>query len=256
TSINYLVDPVTTSGVNLRNPVDLGEVFGSSLSNCKQGVSEPNNLLSCGNNLYFNPQKNTLIFSKQIISSPDSYNNILKRLFTNFMRALIDALSNQNDFRAYDYSILQRLAEDLYIQSELVFPLSNHIPDFECDGCIDNLQYICGNLGNPRKLLDLNTIYLSRIGQRSIFGMAEYETQNNHGDSSPSRVYGVMYQGFEGICDSFRPNVVGYNCIKKESNYYVAARITNPSLDISYDSLVDISSWEQFVFMAPSLRIQ
>ena len=69
-----------------------------------------------------------------------------------------------------------------------------------------------------------------------------------------------MFEGFdEDVCSVFRPYITGYKC-KSEGNkkYSVSVAARTPSVEISYQSLVDLTiyPWEQWRFMSTSNRIQ
>ncbi|MCB9358621.1 hypothetical protein H6503_01695 [Candidatus Woesearchaeota archaeon] len=261
TSINYLIEAETTSGQPIQT-YDVAEALGTSLTGCEQGIDQPDNLVSCGGtNIAFNQNKSILIFSRDGGYSSGDFGSILRGLFSNFIKTLVDSLVSSGDFTAYDYSVFELLSEDLY--NATGDPITHYIPDFECNNCTNNLgdidddnrNEVCGEAANPRRILDLSTLYLSRVDGKEIFGLAEYESYEK--GTSAERLYGVSFTGFnEDMCVAFRPQVSGYQCKNVNGKQIVAARITTPSLDISYDSLVDISSWEQFAFMGPSTRIQ
>jgi len=261
TSLNYRLNTTTSVGDTITT-YDIGDALGTSLAGCAQYEGNTDSFKKCasGDEVYYNGKKSIAIFSRQSITVDASYFNTLKNLFLNFIETLIAWITNTAS-SGYDYDMIEELADQLYHDYE---GYGYETPNFECDlngGCVGDSQNgkfpseVCGEMSNPRKVYDLNTLYLSKIGNRKIFGMAELEA-----DSSlvPTRYYGILFSGFnDDICGAFNSAITGYKCENVAGKTYtITASTTTPFVEISYDSLVDISSWEQWVFLTASTRIQ
>jgi len=68
----------------------------------------------------------------------------------------------------------------------------------------------------------------------------------------------LLFQNFDDdICAAFTSSVSGYKCTKETSGQTTVVALTKtPSVEISYDTLLDLYTWEQWVHMAPSTRVQ
>lgn len=252
-SLNVNPDSLVTANAGV--VTDLGEAFGATLSTCNP---DSTTLEPCGNdNLYYNAEKNILIFSKKGIPSNYDFVTTLGNLFKGFVKALVDLVSTTSAQDGYDYSLFNDLADDLY---EEYSSKPSDRPEFSCEDCSDNndngdkKEEVCGLEGNPDIIYDLNTFYLSEKSGKKIFGMAEVQADDS---LVPYRMIGLVFEGFtEDICETFNDKMVaGYKCIKKGDNYLVMTKPVALSNEISYDSIVDVSEWEQWVFLGPSTRI-
>ena len=253
TSINYRLN--TSYETN-----DLGDALGDTLVGCTSlEISETDQFISCGgtsNEIYFNGARSLVIFSRSSLTGNVNYLNVLGTLFSNFLDTLISWLTVNV---TYNYNLLDVLADELYNG-----PSSYDIPNFECDlngGCHGATastrtvpSNVCGEHGNPRKIFDLNTLFLSRSGTKTIFGFAEYEADST---LIPTRWNGLMFEGFsDNVCEAFTSEVSNYLCQKQSGKYIIYVKPSNPAISQSYETLLDKASWEQWVYMAPSLRIQ
>jgi len=252
TSINYRLNTTTST-------YDIAEAMGSSLSSCSNHQSHTDSFTSCGSGgeISFHGKKSIVIFTRETFSGGANYFDALKSLFTNFMQTLLDWMIGQTSF---DYNTMETLADQLYHD----FGGQGYsVPNFECDlngGCHNDPDdgdfptAVCGEWGNPRKVADLSTLYMSKVGGRQIFGMAELEADST---LTSSKFYGIVYEGFsQNICDTFNSGVSGYSCTEQGNRYYVVATPKQTTKEISYESIVDLSTWEQWVFLAPSTRLQ
>ena len=263
TSINYRLATTTSSG-NTVYSYDLGDALGSSLRECDTRQDVFDNFNGCADDVSFNGKKSIVIFTRESFGGNANYLTVLQNLFLDFISTLVEWIARGTFTSGFDYSLFDDLADDLFRDygGEL-----HQIPNFECsenDGCIDDPasgnfpSHICGERGNPRKIYDLNTLYMSKIGNKNIYGLAEYESTNALNPAI--RLYGFMFEGFdEDVCSVFRPYITGYKC-KSEGNkkYSVSVAARTPSVEISYQSLVDLTIYpcEQWRFMSTSNRIQ
>ena len=255
-SLNYKINTTTSLG-DVISVYDFGEAFGENLIGCEDEEGVKDEFKKCGssNDIYYNGKKNIIIFSRSSFTGGIDYVTMLKKLFSNFLNTLLDWLLADT---TTNYNLLERLADELYYTTS-----SYIIPNFECTdngGCHGNpatsrvfSNEICGERGNPRKTLDLNTLLLSRKGGETIFGFAEYEADST---LISTRWNGLMFEGFsDNVCDAFTSNDVGYKCEKHGTRYIIYVKPTNPAITESYNSIVDIGSWEQWVYIGPSTRI-
>jgi len=256
TSLNYRLNTTTSLGDTI-STYELGEALGESLLGCAQFEGGPDNFKKCGDgdNIYYNGKKSIVIFSRSSFTGGVNYVNTLKKLFTEFLKTLLDWLLADT---TSNYNLLENLADELY------YTTSSYItPNFECDlngGChgapLPSRTFtseICGERGNPRKIFDLNTLFLSRKGSETIFGFAEYEADST---LIPTRWNGLIFEGFnDDVCEAFTSEAVGYKCEKHGSKYIIYVKPTNPAITESYNSIVDIGSWGQWVYIGPSTRI-
>ena len=237
---------------------DFGEVFGTTLDGC-----DPNStsLKPCGSDdLYYNAEKNILVFSRSGVGRSTNFFNVMKNLFMNFVKSLVEGISKTPARIGYDYSLFESLADTLFNNVE---NKSLTRDNFVCDNCVDNNQdgnkidEVCGVEGNPKKIYDFNTFYLSSNGDKKIFGMAEIESDVT---MTPFRMVGMVFEGFkEDVCESFEhPRLIsGYKCVNTgEGKYIILSRPSLIDKDISYESIVDVAPWEQWVFLGPSTRLQ
>jgi hypothetical protein len=256
TSINSRLNRTTSSDGRASAIYDIGLAFGTSLSNCERYERGDDSFVECGDNLYYNGAKNIVIFTRSTGPSNIDYVDVLNNLFTGFIRTIVGWLTGNigGDIAGYDFNVLDQMADDLF--NEL--GESYNIPYFECLNCTDSVSVnnpgnVCGIRGNPRKVYGLSSLYLSKSGSKSIFGISEYQAP--YGEFTPSRYNAIFYNGFsEDICASF-DNVMGYRCQNVDNGYLVSTMVTSPGLEISYHSLFDIFPGENWVFIAPSTRI-
>jgi hypothetical protein len=257
TSINSRLNRTTSSGGSASAVYDIGLGFGSSLSNCASHERGSDSFVSCGDeNLYYNGAKGLVIFTRGSPPSNIDYVSTLNSLFTGFIQTIVGWLTGGvgGDIAGYDYNVLDQMADDLFHELGQAYK----IPNFHCENCTDSNSIndagrVCGIEGNPRKIYGLSSLYLSKSGSKSIFGISEYQAP--YDELTPSRYNGLVYRGFtEDICSSF-DYAVGYKCEKRGNEYIISAIVTSPSLEISYHSLFDIFTGENWVFIAPSTRI-
>jgi hypothetical protein len=263
TSINHRINRSLSSGEEI-SISDFGTALGGSLSSClnKEGVDD--SFVTCSPGIYFNGKKSIVVLSRESMGSR-GFLEVLYELFNNFITSLVSKLVNSQT-EGFDYSLFQKLADDLYNGPA---GTGYTVPTFICPGCVDNrgdgnansnMNEVCGEIGNPRKIFDLNTIYVSRKGNKKIFGMAEYESD---AALSPIRFNGIYYQGFDqDICESFTATRIPfYKCEsigegQNKKDYVTAMTSVGLGLEISFDSLVDILPHERWVFLAPSNRLR
>jgi hypothetical protein len=261
TSINHRLNKTSADGSGTVSVYDFGNALGGSLTSCASQEGKSDTMTSCGNSIYYNGKRGLVLFSKSksTTGASSSYSTLLLSLFTSFIKTFVEQVAPSTS-SGYDYSMLDALAEDLFTQATSTSPVTdNNIPNFECTNCSTTQASICGEWSNPRKVYDLNTLFLSKVGSKSIFGMAEYEAYSEAGDTSPTLFYGLMFKGFtQDMCQTFNypATVTGYKCTPASNNYYITAVTTAPALEISYDTLVDRLSTEHWIFLGPSNRVQ
>lgn len=254
-SLNMNPNMLTVSNAGIIS--DLGEAFGATLATCNPNSTR---LESCGNtNLYYNAKKNILMFSRAPLATNYNFLDTLASLFLNFVKTLVDMISSTPARSGYDYSLFESLADQLY-QDYANRPVKR--PEFLCENCVDNTlsgnqkDEVCGLYGNPQSIYKFNSFYLSYKKNKKIFGMAEI---NADASLVPYRMIGMFFEGFEDdICEAFEhPRIIsGYKCVESGGRYVVVTRPVAINQEISYRSIVDISPWEQWMFLGPSLRIK
>jgi len=263
TSINYPLATTTDSG----NPIstyELGEAMGTSLRTCSGAQGVQDSWSNCGTDLSFHGKKSLVLFSRETIDQ-GSFFAAMTNFFTDVVQRLINWIVRiVTNTSGYNYALMEDLGDDLFHDYG---GESYQTPDFECDlngGCLDDPldgsvpTNVCGERSNPRKMYDMSTLYVSSIGARTIYGMAEYEADNSQ---TLTRLYGLMFEGFdEDVCSVFKPSIINYRCESKGGGTYaVTVAAKTPSIgDISYNSIVDLASytWEQWRFLATSSRLQ
>lgn len=261
TSINYRLNRTTSSGgTGGTLGYDVGSAFGTTLigSTCTSYQGTTDEFKQCASNVYFNGKRSIIIFTKSTAPGIVSYISVLQTMFSNIISTLVSWIASDAEAatEGYDYSLFHTMADDLF---NATTNEAYHIPNFECQNCTGTLGTndrtgICGEHANPRKIYDFSSIYMSRVGNRAIFGMGELEADS---DLTALRMYGLLFANFtEDICSTFRSSITGYLCEKSGNSYVI--RVSNPatSIDTSYSSLFDIYTGEQWVYMAPSTRVQ